>query len=187
MGLDIFTSESAMRVGSYSGVQLARIKAIEFFIQKLEQIEPKLKEEHVSGEEDDVLENLRELHEKLKASIDGTEEAGCPNYGHFPVTNFVYARGLTYDDHNFTGKARIHDCITDINRALCGLNAWVDHSDCDGVHSPGQAKDVANCLEWFADQVPKESDHYLDNAEYWEMLTEFYKQAATNDEIIQFG
>jgi len=190
MGLDIYTSETAMRVGSYSGVQLVRIKAVEFFIQKLEQIEPKLKEklteketeketEARAGDDDpDVMESLRELHEVLKASIDGTEESGCPHYGHFPVTSFVY---------DYTGKAKIHDHISDINRALCGLNAWVDHSDCDGLHSPGQAKDISSCFEWVADQVPKESDDYLDNSEYWGMLTEFYKQAANNNEIIHFG
>ena len=176
MGLDIFTNNSRMRVGSYSGVQYTRIKAIRFFTQKLEEIEPELKLESVELDDDNT-ESMRLLHKLLAGSIEYAEESGCPDYDYFPVTSYLY---------DYTGEKE--DDYSTINRALCGLNAWVDHSDCDGIHSPGEAKDVAFCLEWLTSQVPTadESEDYIDR-DYWVDLTEFYKLASETDQIIRFG
>ena len=181
MGLDIYTANTSMRVGSYSGVQFTRLEAIKFFIRKLEQIEPKLKEEP-EEEENDSTGSLRTLRRHLTASVqhsDSVREPATPDYAYFPVKCFLY---------DLTGENE-YDYNT-INRALCGLNAWVDHSDCDGLHSPGQAEDVGFCFEWLTDQVPEtysaEESSWI-SKDYWIDLTEFYKNAACDGQIIFFG
>lgn len=190
MGLDIYTTKpsNSMRVGSYSSVQTSRIKATELFAKKLAKIEPAVTMSSLDYFADfsdelllrealknsDHIDGMRLLYDTLRAA---TEDCGdVIDYEYFPITHYLY---------DFTKERE--DAYNIINRALCGLNAWVDHSDCDGVHSPGEALDVSLCLHWIAEVVPEKDDESYFDRDYWLSLADFYQFAAKNEQLVYFG
>lgn len=170
MGLDLVNSVSddGFRVGSYSGVHHRRRQMVVAAVAYLESILGN------NNEEDNLADSESEENFEKR-----THREACLNT--LPLLKSWIAPEKDFFDICY-GKVVFEEALVD--SGLAGLYWWVQHSDCEGVLTAGQALDVASSISLLLPHIDASGE--FSKQAYFIDLMRFMKKAADAGAIVRF-
>jgi hypothetical protein len=168
-------------VGSYSGVHAVRRELTVLFALRVFDDAQEISDPEDRGEADCLIENaLAYADIDLLGGDCLTREAIVGE-----LSNPAGGIGIDYEAFNEDYQrflARTPGPVSDQAAAMIGLYKFVNHSDCDGRHSYGDAVDILQFFDFVGPMFKESSD-----ADYYRNLHAFFRNTVENNGYVIYA